>query len=88
MTIDEILEAMREVVAQLDDDEAWWRQDYTEKLRATIAALEGIQKDWQLVPKEPTADMVRAFRDAITLLQVKDAYKAMLAAAHKPTGEE
>lgn len=92
MDIPEILEAMREAARTISAFNYHLNDEVAEQslinLRAAIAALEGMQKDWQLVPKEPTAAMVYAFRDAVTLLQIKNAYKAMLAAAPNETGEE
>ena len=69
------------------------------ELRAAITALEGMQKDWQLVPKEPTIEMRKAcqmhllgtdagYINSQAVVAGCGYYKAMLAAAPKPTGEE
>ena len=59
-----------------------------EDLLTKSATSQAIQEGWQLVPVEPTLEMISAAtRDSVGF-GTRAAYKAMLAAAPKPEGGE
>ena len=54
---------------------------------AVRAKQQGVPDGWQLVPEEPTLEMVRAATHSAVGFGTRAAYQAMLAAAPKPEAQ-
>ena len=65
---------------------------YTRKLAESKeeGRKEAVPEGWQLIPKEPTIVMreLLQVRGGLSFLGTKEVYKAMLAAAPKPSGDQ
>lgn len=95
---DELLAAMRQTLAMLrvTSHGPSAANKAEEMLHAAICSLGAdhspdaakmvVQEGWQLVPVEPTIEMVRAATNSAVGFGTKAAYQAMLSAAPKPEG--